>query len=319
MLIDHAKIKVTAGDGGKGSVSFRREKFVPRGGPDGGDGGHGGGIYFVADSNLRTLQDFRYRTRYAAKAGEPGQGARKTGHSGEDVLIRVPPGTVILDGEGRILADLTQDGQKVLIAKGGRGGRGNSHFATPTNQTPRHFEPGTPGETKDLVLELRMIADVGLVGKPNAGKSTLLSRLSAARPKIADYPFTTLEPMLGIVHVGEYESYVMADIPGLIEGAHLGKGLGLLFLRHIERTKVLVYLIDLSDPDPEKSYQELRRELKSYNPALLKKKSLILYNKLDLFAEPPKVKRKGLLISGVAGTNLEKAKRKIYDMIKSAE
>jgi len=315
-VYDKAEITVKAGDGGKGCASFRREIFVPHGGPDGGDGGHGAGIYVIADRNLRTLQDFRYRTKYFAEKGQPGQGARKTGRSGEDVVIRVPLGTVITEEGGGVVADLVENGQKVLVARGGRGGRGNARFATPTNRAPRHFEPGTPGEEKSLVLELKLIADVGLVGKPNAGKSTLLSRLSAARPKVAAYPFTTLEPMLGIVYMGEFESYVMADIPGLIEGAHRGKGLGLQFLRHIERTSVLVYLIDLSDPDPDKTYSELRHELRSYNPGLLKKKSIILYNKLDLYPKPPKVKRKGMLISAAAGTNLDKAKHKIYELLK---
>lgn len=315
-FIDQAKITVKAGNGGDGCKSFRREKYIPRGGPDGGDGGRGGHVYFLADARLRTLQDFRYKKQYQAKHGQPGMGAKKFGKNGEDVVIKVPCGTIVYDENDNILADLVRDKQKELVANGGRGGKGNVRFATSTNRVPTYSEEGKPGEEKELRLELKLIADVGLVGKPNAGKSTLLSRMSAAKPKIAGYAFTTLNPMLGIVSIGDFDSYVMADIPGLIEGAHEGKGLGHQFLRHVERTGILIYLIDLSDPSPEQTIKDLRHELESYNVELIGKKSLVVYNKTDLFEDIPEVDEKGLMISAVTGTGLDELKKEIARLLK---
>jgi GTP-binding protein len=244
-MIDYAKIRVEGGRGGSGCVSFRREKHVPRGGPNGGDGGDGGAVILAVDPRKRTLLDFRFTKRFAAEAGEHGMGKEMDGANGNDRVVGVPPGTVVKDAaSGETVADLTDAGQSVVIARGGRGGRGNRRFATSTNRAPREWEPGEPGEERELILELRLLADAGLVGHPNAGKSTLLSRVSAARPKIADYPFTTLEPYLGVVQSGDDDTFVLADIPGIIEGASEGKGLGLDFLRHIERTSVLVFVID---------------------------------------------------------------------------
>ena len=270
MFIDQARIYIKAGDGGSGVLSFRREKYVPKGGPDGGDGGKGADVYFKVDPSLNTLLSFRYRQHFKAQSGRHGQGANKTGKSGEDLNIPVPPGTIVREAEtGKFLADLVEEGQGYLVARGGRGGRGNAAFATPTNQAPRHFEPGRPGEEINVELELKLLADVGLVGLPNAGKSTLLARLSNARPKIADYPFTTLEPHLGIVSAGEHRSFVMADLPGLIEGASQGKGLGHRFLKHIERTRIILLMIDSSQPDPEETVNALIKELEHFNPNLL--------------------------------------------------
>ncbi|MBU0517995.1 GTPase ObgE [bacterium] len=283
MLIDQVRISVKAGDGGNGALSFRREKFIPKGGPDGGDGGKGGDVYFMVDNSLNTLLDFRYRKHFKAERGKHGQGANKTGKSGSDLYIKIPPGTLIKKRMTEIvIADLVENGQSFLIAKGGRGGRGNARFATSTNRAPRHFEEGKPGDQIDLDLELKMLADVGLVGLPNAGKSTLLSRVSNAKPKIADYPFTTLQPHLGIVSAGEYCSFVMADIPGLIEGAGAGKGLGHRFLKHIERTKVLLILIDGSQPDPQSTLETLMEELITFNAELLKRPRITVLSKSDL-------------------------------------
>ena len=308
MFIDHAKIVVKAGPGGNGCMSFRREKFVPRGGPDGGDGGDGGDVVFRADRNLSTLMDLRYKQHYKAERGRHGQGKNKHGRKGQDIEIRVPLGTVIKDGEtGEGLADLTVDGQKTVVARRGRGGRGNARFATATNRAPRHSEEGTPGEEKTLTVELKLIADVGLVGYPNAGKSTLLSRLSAAHPKIADYPFTTLKPVLGIVPSGDFESFVMADLPGLIEGAHEGKGLGFQFLRHIERTKVLLFLIECTSPDPEHDLAALREELELFSPKLMEKPWLVALTKVDLLSEAERSSvalNDAMRISSVAGIGL---------------
>jgi len=326
VFIDHAKIFVMAGNGGHGIVSFRREKYVPKGGPNGGDGGKGGDVNIHTDSNLHTLLDFRYRTRFKAEAGKHGQGSNKTGHSGQDLIIRVPLGTIIKDGTtAEILADLVEENQAVIVAKGGKGGRGNARFATPTNQTPRNAEPGVEGESRNILLELKLIADVGLVGLPNAGKSSLLSKLSAAHPKIADYPFTTLSPNLGIVKYKEHLSFVMADIPGLIEGAHDGKGLGLDFLRHIERTKVLAFLIEVTADDVFKVYQILKNELGMYNPELLSRPSMIVLTKADL-SLPDNLKGLEPLkdltipiqkISALTGEGLEKLKRKLWELIEN--
>jgi GTP-binding protein len=282
MFIDTASVTVRSGKGGNGAVSFRREKFIPKGGPDGGDGGRGGDVAFVADRHLTTLLDFRYRHSYAAADGHHGLGARKTGKSGDDVEIRVPAGTVIREaGASGVLADLKEPGDRYVAVRGGKGGRGNARFASPTNQAPRRAEPGRPGEEAALDLELKLLADVGLVGFPNAGKSTLISRVSAARPKIADYPFTTLVPTLGIVRYENYHSFVVADIPGLIEGAHAGKGLGTRFLRHIERTRVLVFMLDCSAGSVKEQYATLLGELREHNPVLADKPRIITISKID--------------------------------------
>jgi len=286
MFIDRARIKIKAGDGGNGKISFRREKYIPAGGPDGGDGGKGGDIVFEVDSGLNTLIDFRYRRKFIAESGEDGGTANRTGKSGDDLVIKVPPGTIVKDEKtGRILADMTEPGKRVVVAKGGRGGKGNQHFATPTRQVPNFARAGEPGEEYDVLLELKLIADVGLVGFPNAGKSTILSVVSAAQPKIADYPFTTLEPNLGVVRVDEGKSFVMADIPGLIEGAHQGVGLGHEFLRHIERTRLLLHVVDVAAVDgrePISDFEAINEELKKYNPKLAEKPQVVAANKIDL-------------------------------------
>jgi GTP-binding protein len=286
MFIDEAQIHVKAGDGGAGSVSFRREKFVPKGGPDGGDGGDGGNVIFVADNGKSTLLDFAGKHHWKAPRGEAGMGKKMYGKSGEDLIVRVPPGTLVFDSEHQILlADLTQIGKQVLIAKGGKGGRGNWHFKSSTNQAPRYAETGTEGQERSIKLELKLIADIGLVGMPNAGKSTLLRAISAARPKVADYPFTTLEPQLGITELIGDRRMVVADIPGLIEGAQSGAGLGHAFLRHIERTKIIVHLLDLypsDNSDPAENYRKIRKELEAFSPALAEKREIVAPNKIDL-------------------------------------
>ncbi len=288
MFVDYAEIELAAGDGGSGAVSFRREKYEPKGGPDGGDGGKGGDIFVRGSSNMATLLDFRYKKMFQAPHGKRGGKNNRTGESGPPLVIELPIGTVIADTKSkRVLADLTTDGVDILIARGGKGGRGNTKFKSSTHQAPRKAEPGIPGEKYTVSLELKSIADVGLVGFPNVGKSTLLARLSAAHPKIADYPFTTKTPNLGIVRISEYRSFVMADIPGLIEGAHSGKGMGVRFLRHIQRTRILVYLLDIMSPDPGEDLETLKSEMKAFDPGLLKKKSLIAFNKIDLMAERP--------------------------------
>lgn len=283
MFIDFATLTIAAGNGGDGCVSFRREKFIPKGGPDGGDGGKGGDVIFTVDTNRSTLLDFRYNHHYEAENGKHGSGNKMSGKGGNDVSIPVPQGTLIRDKATKeILADLVNADQKWIAAKGGKGGKGNSNFATSVNRAPRKATPGKSGEYKELILELKLIADVGLVGLPNAGKSTLLSVVSAARPKIADYPFTTLEPNLGIVKVSEFRSFVMADIPGLIEGASEGKGLGHRFLRHIERTRLLVILIPMDSTNPEEELNVLVNELEKYSPELAKKPRIIVRSKSDL-------------------------------------
>ena len=286
MFIDFTQIDISAGNGGSGAVSFRREKFIPKGGPDGGDGGRGGHVIFKVDTNLHTLQDIRYRRRYKAENGHPGRGSNKTGKNGKDVVILVPAGSVIRKkGSKDIIIDLTVNGQNYIICNGGQGGKGNARFKTSTKQAPRKAQPGVEGESGIFEIELKVLADVGLVGLPNAGKSTLLSSISSARPKVADYPFTTLKPNLGIVKYGEYESFVMADIPGLIEGASLGKGLGHQFLRHIERNRIHIYLIDCMEDNPYDVYITLKNELKNFNEDLIKKPSLICRTKSDLKQE----------------------------------
>ncbi len=285
MFVDQARIVVAGGRGGNGCVSFRREKYVPRGGPDGGSGGNGGSVHLVADRSLKGLNSFRFNKRFEADRGRHGEGGNRTGRSGRDLVLKVPPGTVVLDAERTtILADLLHEGNQVRVAAGGRGGRGNTSFATSTHQAPRESEPGEPGEACTIQLELKLIADVGIIGFPNSGKSTLIARISAARPKIADYPFTTLEPNLGVVDLGQFRSLIVADIPGLIEGAHKGMGLGLQFLRHIERTRVLIHLVDLSDMaerDPVDNLRVIEIELAAFSEALARKPQIVAANKLD--------------------------------------
>lgn len=285
MFIDYARISIKPGNGGDGVVSFRREKYIPKGGPDGGDGGRGGSVIAVGDENVNTLLDYRYNKIFRAENGKPGAGARKSGAGGANVYLRLPLGTEIFhvgeDGKKLKIADITTHNEEIILARGGRGGKGNCNFATPTDQAPRRATLGKPTKEMELELVLKLMADVGLVGFPNAGKSTLLSALSSARPKIADYEFTTLEPMLGVVRVSDYQSFVMADIPGIIEGAHLGKGLGHQFLRHIQRTSLLLFLIDIGTPDLVDTFRTLRSELYFYDPLMSKKPSLVAFSKLD--------------------------------------
>ena len=289
-FVDEASIKVQAGNGGRGMVSFRREKFIPFGGPDGGDGGHGGSVYLVAKQGLNTLADFRYMRTFKGANGEPGGSADCSGRGGSDTEVVVPVGTVVYDVDTEeTLGDLLADGDRILVAKGGRGGLGNQHFKSSKNRTPRQATPGTPGEKRELRLELKLIADVGLLGLPNAGKSTLISVVSAAKPKIADYPFTTLHPNLGVIYVGEHKSFVMADIPGLIEGAADGAGLGIRFLKHLQRTRILLHLVDISPPDPDADpvvdARAIAAELKKFSPELATRERWLVLNKIDLL--PP--------------------------------
>lgn len=292
-FIDEAVVTVVAGDGGAGAMSFRREKYVPKGGPDGGDGGRGGSVYVRADPQLSTLLDYRYRVRWKAERGRHGEGSDRTGRSGADLALPVPPGTVVRDADtGEMLGEVVESGDELLVAKGGRGGRGNARFATPTHRSPREWEPGEEGQTRRLELELKLIADVGLLGEPNAGKSTLLSVISAAHPKVADYPFTTLTPQLGVAQLSGSRSLVVADIPGIIEGAHQGKGLGDRFLRHVERTRVLAYLIPADAIDPQAAYDLLRDEVREYSAALADRPHVVVFTKMDLWPPdlpPPEV------------------------------
>ncbi|HED30438.1 MAG TPA: GTPase ObgE [Prosthecochloris aestuarii] len=321
-FVDSAKIVVKAGDGGNGCVSFRREKYVPKGGPDGGDGGRGGHVYLRANTQLSTLLDFRYRKNYEAGRGGHGQGSRKAGKSGRDIVIQVPSGTLVKNSvSGEVICDLVEDGQEVLIARGGNGGRGNPHFTTSTRQAPRYAEPGGSGEKLDIELELKLMADVGLVGFPNAGKSTLISVMSAARPKIADYPFTTLVPNLGIVQYGEFKSFVMADIPGIIEGASDGRGLGLQFLRHIERTRVLAVLVASDTADPVAEYRQLLLEMQRFDSALLQKPRVVVVTKMDVAPaefELPDFQDGSLVIpiSSVTGSGLEQLRDELWQRIR---
>ena len=304
MFVDEVDVHVSAGNGGRGCLSFRREKYVPRGGPDGGDGGQGGSVYIVATATKNTLVDFRYHPEFEAESGQHGQGSNKTGHSGKDLEIGVPVGTLIFemqpDGLGStqsspvLLADLVEEGQKVLIAQGGRGGRGNARFVSSTNRAPRRTDPGEEGLQRNLRLQLKLLADVGLVGFPNAGKSTLIARISAARPKIADYPFTTLTPNLGVVSLSDNRSFVVADVPGLIAGAHAGIGLGHQFLRHIERTKVLLHLVDVSGAsgrDPVEDFDIITEELRLFDPRVAAKPVIVVANKIDAVDDPDRITR----------------------------
>ena len=321
MFVDYTKVELHAGKGGPGCVSFRREKYIPKGGPDGGNGGRGGNIIVQGDSNLHTLQDIRYSRIYTAKNGTPGLSSMKTGKDGEDIIIRVPLGTLIRNvTSGMVAADMVEDGDEVVICKGGIGGKGNVNFKSSTHQTPRYAQPGTEGETGEFEFELKVLADVGLVGLPNAGKSTLLSVLSKARPKIADYPFTTLEPHLGIVKTGEYQSFLMADIPGLIEGASKGKGLGHQFLRHIERNRLLLYLIDGNEEEPSNVFNTLKNELKTYNEALLLKPKVLVRTKGDTLNDVDETKWESIPeylmeISSVTQTGLTELVREISNRL----
>jgi GTP-binding protein len=294
-FIDQAKIYVKAGDGGRGCVSFRREKYIPKGGPNGGDGGRGGHVIFKATRAINTLLDIRYQQQHLAERGQHGMGKNMHGKDGEDLIIPVPLGTLIKDLEtDEILNDLTTEGQEFIALKGGRGGLGNTHFKSATRQAPRYAQPGEPGEEKNLILELKLLADVGLIGLPNAGKSTLISSLSAARPKVADYHFTTLVPVLGVVKHKDFKSFVMADIPGLIEGAHKGAGLGFQFLRHVERTSILLHLVDISEMaegDPVDNFEKINKELELYSPDLIKKPQAVAATKLDIKGDGKRLDR----------------------------
>jgi GTP-binding protein len=322
MFIDYVKIRVKAGQGGSGASSFRREKYVPKGGPSGGDGGRGGSIILEVDPHLHTLIDFKYRKHYLARHGQHGSGKNQHGRDAVNIIVKVPAGTVVKDAESEeILADLIKAGDRFIAARGGRGGRGNARFVTATHQAPREWEVGESGEERSLILELKLLADVGLVGQPNAGKSTLLSKLSAARPKIADYPFTTLQPNLGIVRIAEFKSFVMADIPGLIKGAHQGKGLGTQFLRHVERTRIICYLIDPTTGAVKDTYKILASELKSYSNELIKKPYLIVLTKKDLWEEDyaSRVRKSFKFpiseISALDGSGLEDLKWRLWEQL----
>jgi len=332
MFIDEANITVKAGGGGHGCIAFRREKFVPKGGPSGGNGGHGGSIYLVADTHENTLLKFRFNHTFRAERGRHGEGSNRHGRSGEDLEIRVPVGTVIYDVEtGEILHDFTQANESLLIAKGGRGGHGNAHFASSINRVPYKAQDGAPGEEKTLRLELKLLADVGLVGYPNVGKSTLISRISAARPKIAEYPFTTMEPHLGVVSLDTDRSFVVADIPGLIEGAHLGAGLGVQFLKHIERTRLLLHLIDMSemsDRDPIDEFHTINSELAEHNADLPRKPKIIVAAKMDaaIATRVQKLSRwcaknnlEFVKISSITGEGLEDLKRAVFSKLSAAK
>lgn len=327
MFVDEAQIWVKAGDGGHGCVSFRREKFIPKGGPDGGDGGKGGDVYFQAVDNVDTLSDFTGKHHWQAQKGQPGSGNNKHGASGSDLVIKVPPGTLIYDADlDLMLKDMNELGLKVCVCRGGRGGKGNKAFATATNQTPRHATPGKPGQERNIKLELKLIADVGLVGLPNAGKSTLISRCTSARPKIADYPFTTIEPVLGIVELSGFRRFVMADIPGLIEGAHDGAGLGHDFLRHIERTKIIVHILDIMPIDGSnvaENYATIRSELEQHSKILSQKPEIIVANKIDLnpddkiFKElQDKLGRPVHPISAVTGSGVKELTEQLWQKVK---
>lgn len=326
-FIDEAIITVQSGDGGRGCVSFRREKSIPRGGPDGGDGGKGGDVVFITTSRKRTLYQFRFQKHFKAKSGAHGQGKRKTGKTGQDLVIELPPGTLVTDAETeQIINDFIKSGERLELAKGGRGGQGNARFKTSTNRSPRFAQPGEPGETKKVKLELKLLADVGIIGLPNAGKSTLITTVSSARPKIGNYPFTTLTPSLGVVETDRGEPFVVADIPGLVKGAHKGTGLGIRFLRHIERTRILVHLVDVSAIDsdnPLHDYNTINKELAKYNQKLAEKPQIVVLNKIDLpdtrkaaktFQSAAKGK-KVTLISALTGKGVDDLKLQIVQLL----
>ena len=324
-FLDQSKIYIASGKGGKGCVSFRREKYVEFGGPNGGDGGKGGDIVFVTDPNLNTLIDFRYQQHFKAKKGEDGKGQNKTGANGKDLIIKVPPGTEIYNENKEVLlADLTKTDQKIILAKGGKGGLGNTNFKSSTNRAPRQFTSGEDKQDMYVWLSLKLFADIGIVGKPNAGKSTLLSKISGATPKIADYPFTTLQPHLGIVKYGEYQSFVMADIPGLIEGASEGKGLGHQFLKHIERNKILLFLIDILEENPQETFDKLKKELETFNDTLMDKPTLVVRTKLDTTQDPKKLSQwnnfseEYIDISSVSNSGLDNLKDRLVSFLSSS-
>ncbi len=327
MFIDRAVVQVAAGTGGSGASSFARFKYKPKGGPDGGDGGHGGSVYVRGDANLATLLDYRYRTVWKAERGEHGKGKTQTGASSDDVYLPVPPGTVVRDADtGALIGDVLRDGDTLLVARGGRGGRGNARFATSTHQAPREWEPGEEGQERRIELVLKLIADVGLVGEPNAGKSTLLSVVSAARPKIADYPFTTLEPNLGVVPLSGHRTFVMADIPGIIEGAHAGKGLGLKFLQHVERTRALAFLVPLDSPEPQAAYERLRQEVRLYSETLAETPHVVVLSKRDVLAPadplPALLAPEAaavLAVSSASGSGLEELREFLWKFVETAK
>ena len=325
MFIDYAKIELQAGNGGNGIVSFHREKYIDKGGPSGGDGGKGGDIVFVTNSNLHTLQDIRYRRLYKAKNGQSGGSNKKTGKSGEDLIIEIPCGTVIKDqASNKIIVDMVEDNHSHIVCEGGIGGKGNHHFKSSTQQTPRFSQEGSQGEHLKVELELKVLADVGLVGLPNAGKSTLLSVMTTAKPKIADYPFTTLQPHLGIVKYGDYQSFVMADIPGLIEGASGGKGLGHQFLKHIERNKILLFLIDILEENPQETFNKLKKELETFNDTLMDKPTLVVRTKLDTIQDPKRLDQwdsfseEYIDISSVSESGLDNLKDRLVSFLSSS-
>ncbi|GIV59837.1 GTPase ObgE [Rhodocaloribacter litoris] len=329
-FVDYVTITVRSGKGGAGAVSFRRARFQPKGGPDGGDGGDGGSVLIEADPHLYTLLDLRYNRHHFAENGQPGSGANRKGRDGKDIVLRVPVGTVVRDtNTGEFIGEVVAPGERVVLAQGGRGGRGNAFFKSSTRQTPRFAQPGEPGREREVTLELKLLADVGLVGFPNAGKSTLLATLSAARPKVADYPFTTLEPALGVVSVEAYASFVMADLPGLIEGAHEGKGLGVRFLKHIERNAVLLFVLPVTSEDPAAEYRALLGELEAFNPALLGKPRVVALSKIDLLPPGEREHRAAGVraalpdalpvfpISAVAGLGLEPLRRALWEQVRA--
>lgn len=327
MFIDRAVVRVIAGTGGSGASSFARFKYKPKGGPDGGDGGRGGSVFVRADANLDTLLDFRYKTTWKAERGEHGRGKTQTGATAEDVCLPVPSGTEVRDADtGELLGEILAPGDALLVARGGRGGRGNARFATPTHQAPREWEPGEEGQERRVELVLKLIADVGLVGEPNAGKSTLLSMISAARPKIADYPFTTLEPNLGVVALPGHRSFVVADIPGIIEGAHEGRGLGLQFLQHVERSRVIAYLLPLDAPEPQLTYERLRREVRQFSPSLARTPHVVVLTKRDLRAASDPLPALSapdaagaVAVSALAGKGLDELKELLWKVIERAK
>jgi GTP-binding protein len=331
MFLDRVKIKVKAGNGGDGVTAFRREKFIPRGGPSGGDGGHGGSVWLESTEGLNTLLHLRYNPEHKAERGRHGEGSNRSGKDGEDAIVRVPVGTQVFDADtNELLFDFTADGQRFLAAKGGKGGWGNAHFATATRQAPKYHYTGRPGQEKELQLELKLIADVGLVGFPNAGKSTLISVISAAKPKIADYPFTTLEPNLGVVDMGDFRTFVVADIPGLIEGASEGAGLGDRFLRHVERTKLMLHLVDVSSAsgrDPVSDYEIINRELANYDPELAARPQIVVATKIDALDDPERLesvkkaakkdRKPFFAISAVANTGVKELVSAVAERLRS--